>query len=452
MACCVALEYKDGSKYCGESEKGILHGCGVFVESSNRGVYEGLWVNGGQHRGVFSWPNGKHYSGDWKGPVRIGLGVEKRPDGTKYSGEFSQNVMGPLGVLSLPTHGLYMGMWDSSGLQEGRGVEAYADGGFYRGQYKKGQRGGYGTRSSAGYEKIKDSTDLGRVKKPSVTSLMERNFMQPLSSSTLQRVRGDSSRSSQGNVFTDMGSVGDMQSNWKQIYEGQWVNDKRCGYGVLKVSDCFTYYGQWDKNTRTGYGVLIREGEVNAKKREEIREEGRWDNGKLVERVKQKKVIKSDTKLRVEEAHQEAIKAAISARDMARLAESKANAAAAKSKVAEVIAREGRQHAATAVARMERTAKISQQAVEDACKIKGSVRITLNGDLYGNNLDLSKTYPGTSLSRSASYSYLQLAAESVGSASTSGSRGIPMVSSWHNIHERSKGSANYSSYADSDGD
>lgn len=129
MACCVALEYKDGSKYCGESEKGILHGCGVFVESSNRGVYEGLWVNGGQHRGVFSWPNGKHYSGDWKGPVRIGLGVEKRPDGTKYSGEFSQNVMGPLGVLSLPTHGLYMGMWDSSGLQEGRGVEAYADGG-----------------------------------------------------------------------------------------------------------------------------------------------------------------------------------------------------------------------------------------------------------------------------------------------------------------------------------
>lgn len=207
--------------------------------------------------------------------------------------------------------------------------------------------------------------------------------MQPLSSSTLQRVRGDSSRSSQGNVFTDMGSVGDMQSNWKQIYEGQWVNDKRCGYGVLKVSDCFTYYGQWDKNTRTGYGVLIREGEVNAKKREEIREEGRWDNGKLVERVKQKKVIKSDTKLRVEEAHQEAIKAAISARDMARLAESKANAAAAKSKVAEVIAREGRQHAATAVARMERTAKISQQAVEDACKIKGSVKITLNGDLYG---------------------------------------------------------------------
>ncbi len=69
----------------------------------------------------------------------------------------------------------------------------------------------------------------------------------------------------------------------------------------------------------------------------------------------------------------------------------------------------------------------------------------------GNNLDLSKTYPGTSLSRSASYSYLQLAAESVGSASTSGSRGIPMVSSWHNIHERSKGSADYSSYADSDG-
>lgn len=129
MAQCAALEYKDGSKYCGESEGGVLHGCGTLVEPSHKGVFEGLWVKGAQLRGVYSWPSGKQYSGDWKGSVRSGLGVETRPDGTKYSGDFSQNVMGPLGVLSLPSHGLYMGVWDTSGVQEGDGVEAYADGG-----------------------------------------------------------------------------------------------------------------------------------------------------------------------------------------------------------------------------------------------------------------------------------------------------------------------------------
>lgn len=127
----VTFEYKDGSKYCGESENSTLHGCGLLVEPSGKGVFEGLWVKGSRIRGTYTWPHGKQYAGDWKGPFRNGLGVETRQDGTKYSGEYSQNIMGPLGVLSLPTHGLYLGTWDSTGVQDGDGVEAYADGGTF---------------------------------------------------------------------------------------------------------------------------------------------------------------------------------------------------------------------------------------------------------------------------------------------------------------------------------
>lgn len=125
----ITVEYKDGSKYCGESEGGVLHGCGMLVEAGNKGVFEGLWVKGNQLSGVYTWPNKTLYEGDWKGHTRSGLGLESRPDGTKYSGDFFQNSMGPLGVLSLPSHGLYMGMWNDAGLQEGDGVEAYSDGG-----------------------------------------------------------------------------------------------------------------------------------------------------------------------------------------------------------------------------------------------------------------------------------------------------------------------------------
>ena len=128
MAHCLTFD-ENGSKYCGESNSGTLHGRGMLVEPSQKGVFEGLWVQGSQISGVYTWPNNKQYMGDWKGPFRSGLGVETRPDGTKYSGEFSHNSMGPLGVLSLPTHGLYFGMWDATGVQEGDGVEAYADGG-----------------------------------------------------------------------------------------------------------------------------------------------------------------------------------------------------------------------------------------------------------------------------------------------------------------------------------
>lgn len=434
MAHCVTVQYKDGSKYCGESDNGTLHGCGILVKPSQKGVYEGLWVKDSQLRGVYTWPNGKQYAGDWKGPVRSGLGVETRPDGTKYAGDFSQNTMGPLGVLSLPTHGLYMGMWDSSGIQEGDGVEAYADGGFYRGQYKNGQRGGYGTRSSVAFERSRgDKPQIHQ--RPSIASLITKNFMSPSQSHSL--TRDDKSLAAMmRSEHEQLDYMDDNGHNWKQVYEGEWINDKRSGYGVLKVTDCFTYYGQWKDNTRTGYGVLIREGVKNGKKgknKDEVKEEGKWEDGKLIEPVKYKiKMMKTDLKQKVEEAHHEAIKAAIIARDKALAAETKANAAVAKSKVAELRANEAREHARTAATKVETTVTISQRAIEEACKIKGCVRITVNGQLY-DDVPLAKSHTGASLDRSASYSYLQFAAESAIGSPQMPRRSITTTSSCHNI-------------------
>jgi hypothetical protein len=209
-----------------------------------------------------------------------------------------------------------------------------------------------------------------------MASIIATNSMTQLSS-TLDR------RSNAGALMGD--HKNNRSGNWKQVYQGQWLNDKRCGYGVLKVTDCFTYYGQWKENTRTGYGVLVHEGHRTGKKgknKEEIKEEGRWDNGKLVEPVKYPR-MKTELKLRVEEAHQEAIKAASHAREQAMIAETRANAAAGKSKVADVRALEARQHAENASSHVEQTVKISHQALEDISKIKGSIRITVNGKHYG---------------------------------------------------------------------
>ena len=112
--------------------------------------------------------------------------------------------------------------------------------------------------------------------------------------------------------------------------------------------------GQWKENTRTG-AWRMKGGRRVAKNREEIREEGRWENGKLDESIKYK-VVKSELKQRVKE---EAIKAATQGRDRAVVAETKVNAAAAKSKIAETRAAEARRHADGASNRVEQTAKKS---------------------------------------------------------------------------------------------
>lgn len=238
--------------------------------------------------------------------------------------------------------------------------------GFYRGQYKNGLRSGYGTRSSAGYEKRQKEAfaDLNRKVKvqPSIASIAS---LQTLKKNLPEGNSAD-------NIHEGV--------SWNQLYVGQWANDKRCGYGVLKVSDYFTYYGQWKENTRTGYGVLIYEGQKDKNKGgkgEEIKEEGLWDNGKLVETFK-KKLMKSELQDKVKEAHAEAIEAATQARDRAKVAEAKANAAAAKSKVAESRALEARQHAECACKGVENAVRIAEQSLQETYKIKGGVRIVID--------------------------------------------------------------------------
>ena len=52
--------------------------------------------------------------------------IQVRPDGTEYCGDFQENTRGPYGVLKLSNGALYQGTWED-GLQDGVGVEVYAD-------------------------------------------------------------------------------------------------------------------------------------------------------------------------------------------------------------------------------------------------------------------------------------------------------------------------------------
>lgn len=100
--------------------------------------------------GIYMWPSGNSFLGQWMSGKRHGLGVEKKQRWI-YKGEWSQGFKGRYGVRISDTSGAkYEGTW-ANGLQDGYGSETYADGGTYFGQMSQGMRNGYGIRKSVSY-------------------------------------------------------------------------------------------------------------------------------------------------------------------------------------------------------------------------------------------------------------------------------------------------------------
>ena len=200
--------------------------------------------------------------------------------------------------------------------------------GIYKGQYKKGLRSGYGTRSSSIYEKTQNITDsrrTGSMKSPKSPEIVLgagiKNMHHTTSYSDIKSLSNKSLRS-----ISTVSSPFSSDPN-AQIYEGQWLSDKRQGHGILKVPGFYIYCGEWSSNTRTGHGVLIySDGQ---------REEGYWEQGRLTVPLKRKKLSLKQHQLesKVKHAHTQALQAADMARTKSILAESRGSAAASRAKL-----------------------------------------------------------------------------------------------------------------------
>ena len=105
--------------------------------------------------GVYTWPSGSTYAGQWQNGRRHGLGVESRGRWI-YRGEWTQGQRGRYGkreVVNASTNTVtahYLGTW-TAGFNDGYGTETYPDGGTYVGQWQRSMRHGYGIRRSAAY-------------------------------------------------------------------------------------------------------------------------------------------------------------------------------------------------------------------------------------------------------------------------------------------------------------
>merc|ERR1712038_706349 len=132
-----------GGNYTGEVNLAQQpHGSGTFACSSHN--YTGNWRGGvRQGRGVNTFANGDTYVGEWVNDTRHGEGELTWVTGRRYVGSMVAGRMEGKGEMTWPSGDQYIGDWENN-QRSGHGLYLYSSGNRYKGQYVAGRKEGFG--------------------------------------------------------------------------------------------------------------------------------------------------------------------------------------------------------------------------------------------------------------------------------------------------------------------
>ncbi|KAM9851347.1 alsin-like [Aulostomus maculatus] len=169
-----------------------------------------------------------HYSGGWLAGRVHGRGTMKWPDGRSYSGSFKNGLEDGYGECTIPnklldTPDSYQGHW-REGKIHGFGKYKCASGEVYEGCFSDGQRHGYGMLSSGRLARTSSSIFVG------------------------QWVHDKK---------TGYGVYDDITRGEK--YMGLWLDDQRHGNAVVITQHGVYYEGNFRENKMSGSGLLVSE-------------------------------------------------------------------------------------------------------------------------------------------------------------------------------------------------
>lgn len=196
----------DGDLFEGYFLNGKKNGRGKYTWA-NGNVYDGNWVDGKcTGKGRISWSSGASFDGEWK-DNQMSEGKYSYADGSVYEGSFKNGKRDGYGNRIYKDGDKYEGRWQS-GSRNGKGVYTWADGDVYDGEWKDDKRCGVGRMVMYG-KAGPDALNAGEV---FIKYSYDGEWL-------------DNREHGHGICREGKGTVAGMD----KVYEGEWVNGKKCG-------------------------------------------------------------------------------------------------------------------------------------------------------------------------------------------------------------------------------
>lgn len=197
----------DGDLFEGYFINGKKNGRGKYTWA-NGDVYDGMWKDGKRcGRGRISWSNGASFDGEWHDGKKHGRGTYTWADGTYYEGEFADGNFNGFGKKVYSSGDVYEGQWKDD-KRTGHGTYTWTNGDTYEGELKDGKLCGRGKLIQYG-KAGPDALNAGEV---FIKYSYDGEWL-------------DNREHGHGICREGNGTVAGMD----KVYEGEWVNGKKCG-------------------------------------------------------------------------------------------------------------------------------------------------------------------------------------------------------------------------------
>jgi hypothetical protein len=115
----VAITFFSSSAVRAGCEKGdCTNGPGIYAWPDGAN-YTGDFLNGKFHgQGTYLWADGKHYTGEFKNDKRNGLGTYTWANGASYTGEWENGNKAGYGIYTFPDGSKNIGLWENGTLSQ----------------------------------------------------------------------------------------------------------------------------------------------------------------------------------------------------------------------------------------------------------------------------------------------------------------------------------------------
>lgn len=239
------------------------NGKGIYIYPSGA-IYIGEFKDGQIHGiGVCNYTDGSKYQGNWVFRYPEGRGTKISPDGRKWTGEWKKGkplddngeiiaVLFPSEKLQEVETDVQTGCVEGDCLQ-GTGIFAYANGVSYEGQFANGKPNGEGVfvyEDESRYEgMVKDGLYSGQGTYTDASGNSQSGVWEEGTLTKDNRIKNNAGCVS-GNCSNGFGKM--VFANGDQ-YEGNWQDGKYHGQGTLKKADGALIQGNWQNGA---FGAL----------------------------------------------------------------------------------------------------------------------------------------------------------------------------------------------------